>query len=170
MPGSTSKKPIALAVRRHDVGTAHGHPVLVLPVKEGHAGAEPFTYRTARALFHGTGREVQVNLTVRRTPRAPRRVLSQTRQTDHSPGRVDHVDSPGPVASATGPHDAAAGVTEQQAGSRRLERRVRRRARDDVHDPVAGAVRRASPRHWRPDGRDLALTNRVARPGTTAQT
>src|SRR6266702_4680503 len=36
---------------------------------EGHAQAEPFTYRTARALFAGTGREVKVNLAVRRTPR-----------------------------------------------------------------------------------------------------
>lgn len=36
---------------------------------EGHAQAEPFTYRTARALFHGTGREVRVNLAVRRTPK-----------------------------------------------------------------------------------------------------
>ncbi|MGH3921629.1 MAG: tyrosine-type recombinase/integrase [Pseudonocardiaceae bacterium] len=38
-------------------------------MEEGHAEAEPFTYRTARALFHGTGREVRVNLAVRRTPR-----------------------------------------------------------------------------------------------------
>jgi integrase len=36
---------------------------------EGHAEAEPFTYRTARALFPGTGREVRVNLAVRRTPK-----------------------------------------------------------------------------------------------------
>jgi integrase len=36
---------------------------------EGHAEAEPFTYRTARALFAGTGREVRVNLAVRRTPK-----------------------------------------------------------------------------------------------------
>ncbi len=36
---------------------------------EGHAQAEPFTYRTARALFAGTGREVKVNLAVRRTPK-----------------------------------------------------------------------------------------------------
>jgi len=36
---------------------------------EGHAQAEPFTYRTARALFSGTGREVRVNLAVRRTPK-----------------------------------------------------------------------------------------------------
>ena len=36
---------------------------------EGHAPAEPFTYRTARALFAGTGREVRVNLAVRRTPK-----------------------------------------------------------------------------------------------------
>lgn len=36
---------------------------------EGHAQAEPFTYKTARALFHGTGREVRVNLAVRRSPK-----------------------------------------------------------------------------------------------------
>jgi site-specific recombinase XerC len=38
-------------------------------IAEGHAEAEPFTYRTARPLFAGTGREVRVNLAVRRTPR-----------------------------------------------------------------------------------------------------
>ena len=38
-------------------------------IDEGHASAEPFTYRTARALFNGTGREVKVNLAVRRTPK-----------------------------------------------------------------------------------------------------
>jgi len=38
-------------------------------IEEGHGGAEPFSYRTARALFAGTGREVRVNLAVRRTPR-----------------------------------------------------------------------------------------------------
>ncbi|MCE7001971.1 hypothetical protein LWC34_03865 [Kibdelosporangium philippinense] len=31
--------------------------------------AEPFSYKSARALFAGTGREVRVNLAVRRTPR-----------------------------------------------------------------------------------------------------
>lgn len=36
-------------------------------VEEGPAQAEPFTYKTARALFHGTGRAVRVNLAVRRT-------------------------------------------------------------------------------------------------------
>jgi integrase len=36
---------------------------------EGHAAAEPFTYKTARALFDGTGREVRVNLAVRRCPK-----------------------------------------------------------------------------------------------------
>jgi site-specific recombinase XerD len=36
---------------------------------EGHAAAEPFTYKVARALFDGTGREVRVNLAVRRTPK-----------------------------------------------------------------------------------------------------
>ncbi|WP_066940066.1 site-specific integrase [Streptomyces sp. NBRC 110611] len=38
-------------------------------INEGYATAEPFTYRAARALFAGTGREVQVNLAVRRTPK-----------------------------------------------------------------------------------------------------
>jgi site-specific recombinase XerD len=38
-------------------------------IEEGLAPAEPFTYRTARAWFHGTGGEVRVNLAVRRTPR-----------------------------------------------------------------------------------------------------
>jgi site-specific recombinase XerD len=38
-------------------------------MEEGHAQAEPFTYRTARSLFAGTGREVKVNLAVRRTPK-----------------------------------------------------------------------------------------------------
>ncbi|MEV6675117.1 site-specific integrase [Streptomyces sp. NPDC051162] len=36
---------------------------------EDYASAEPFTYRSARALFAGTGREVRVNLAVRRTPK-----------------------------------------------------------------------------------------------------
>src|SRR6266498_4555156 len=36
---------------------------------EGYAPAEPFTYRSARALFAGTGREVRVNLAVRRRPK-----------------------------------------------------------------------------------------------------
>jgi site-specific recombinase XerD len=38
-------------------------------ITEGYAQAEPFTYRSARALFAGTGREVRVNLAVRRTPK-----------------------------------------------------------------------------------------------------
>ncbi len=38
-------------------------------MEDGHAEAEPFTYRMARALFAGTGREVRVNLAVRRTPK-----------------------------------------------------------------------------------------------------
>ncbi len=38
-------------------------------IAEGHAEAEPFSYRTARALFAGTGREVRVNLAVRRRPK-----------------------------------------------------------------------------------------------------
>ena len=36
---------------------------------EGHAQAEPFSYRTARFLFAGTGREVRVNLAMRRSPK-----------------------------------------------------------------------------------------------------
>ena len=39
---------------------------------EGHAQAEPFTYRMARALFAGTGRVARVNLAVRRTARFTR--------------------------------------------------------------------------------------------------
>ena len=38
-------------------------------IAEDLAQAEPFTYRTARALFAGTGREVRVNLAVRRRPK-----------------------------------------------------------------------------------------------------
>ena len=38
-------------------------------IGESLAEAEPLTYRTARALFNGTGREVRVNLAVRRTPK-----------------------------------------------------------------------------------------------------
>lgn len=38
-------------------------------INEEYATAEPFTYRAARALFAGTGREVKVNLAVRRTPK-----------------------------------------------------------------------------------------------------
>ena len=38
-------------------------------IAEGHAEAEPFIYRSARALFAGTSREVQVNLAIRRTPK-----------------------------------------------------------------------------------------------------
>jgi hypothetical protein len=38
-------------------------------IAEGYASAELFTYRTARALFAGTGREVRVNLAIRRTPK-----------------------------------------------------------------------------------------------------
>jgi hypothetical protein len=39
-------------------------------IEEGHAPAEPFTYRTARALFNGAGREVKVNSPGSRTPSA----------------------------------------------------------------------------------------------------
>src|SRR6478752_1586283 len=38
-------------------------------IDEGLATAEPFTYRSARAVFAGTGREVRVNLAARRTPK-----------------------------------------------------------------------------------------------------
>jgi site-specific recombinase XerD len=38
-------------------------------VAERYAQAEPFTYRTARALFADTGRQVRVNLAVRRRPK-----------------------------------------------------------------------------------------------------
>jgi len=38
-------------------------------LEEGHAQAEPFTYRMGRALFAGAGRDVRVNLAVRRTPK-----------------------------------------------------------------------------------------------------
>ena len=38
-------------------------------IAEDLAAAEPFSYRTARALFAGTGREVRVNLAVRRRPK-----------------------------------------------------------------------------------------------------
>ena len=38
-------------------------------IAEGHAEAEPFTHKTARALFDGTGREVTVNLARRRSPK-----------------------------------------------------------------------------------------------------
>jgi len=38
-------------------------------LEEGHAQAEPFTYRMGWALFAGAGRDVRVNLAVRRTPK-----------------------------------------------------------------------------------------------------
>jgi site-specific recombinase XerD len=38
-------------------------------IEEGFAAAEPFTYRSARAIFAGAGRDVRVNLAVRRTPK-----------------------------------------------------------------------------------------------------
>jgi integrase len=38
-------------------------------IAEGLAVGEPFTYKTARALFGGTGREVRVNMAVRRCPK-----------------------------------------------------------------------------------------------------
>jgi integrase len=62
-------------VERRFAATTWGRHMSVLSLfyrwamDEGHAQAEPFTYRTARALFAGTGREVRVNLAVRRTPK-----------------------------------------------------------------------------------------------------
>ena len=62
-------------VRQRFSATTWGRHMSILSMfyrwamEEGHAQAEPFTYRTARALFGGTGREVRVNLAVRRTPR-----------------------------------------------------------------------------------------------------
>lgn len=38
-------------------------------IAEGHAAAEPFSYRMARAVFAGTAREVRVNLATRRRPK-----------------------------------------------------------------------------------------------------
>ncbi len=38
-------------------------------VAEGHAAAEPFSYRTFKAVFAGTARQVRVNLASRRTPK-----------------------------------------------------------------------------------------------------
>jgi hypothetical protein len=60
---------------RRFAATTWGRHVSVLSLfyrwalEEGHAQAEPFTYRMARALFAGTGRVARVNLAVRRTPK-----------------------------------------------------------------------------------------------------
>jgi integrase len=62
-------------VRQRFSATTWGRHMSILAMfyrwamEEGHAQAEPFTYRTARALFAGTGREVRVNLAVRRIPK-----------------------------------------------------------------------------------------------------
>ena len=62
-------------VRERFAATTWGQHMSVLSlfyrwaIEEGHGEAEPFSYRTARALFAGTGREVRVNLAVRRTPK-----------------------------------------------------------------------------------------------------
>lgn len=62
-------------VRERFAATTWGQHMSILSLfyrwamEEGHAEAEPFTYRTARALFAGTGREVRVNLAVRRAPK-----------------------------------------------------------------------------------------------------
>ncbi len=61
--------------KKRFAATTWGRHVSVLSLfyrwamEEGHAEAEPFPYRTARALSAGTGREVRVNLAVRRTPK-----------------------------------------------------------------------------------------------------
>lgn len=60
---------------RRFAATTWGRHVSVLALfyrwalEEGHAQAEPFSYRLGRALFAGTGRQVRVNLAVRRTPK-----------------------------------------------------------------------------------------------------
>jgi site-specific recombinase XerD len=62
-------------VRERFAATTWGRHMSVLSLfyrwamAEGFAEAEPFTYRSARALFAGTAREVRVNLAVRRTPK-----------------------------------------------------------------------------------------------------
>jgi site-specific recombinase XerD len=62
-------------VRARFAATTWGRHMSILSVfyrwamAEGLAEAEPFTYRAARALFAGTGRQVRVNLAVRRTPK-----------------------------------------------------------------------------------------------------
>jgi integrase len=62
-------------VRARFAATTWGQHMSILSLfyrwamEEGYAPAEPFTYRSARALFAGTGREVRVNLAVRRTPK-----------------------------------------------------------------------------------------------------
>ncbi len=60
---------------RRFAATTWGRHVSVLALfyrwalEEGYAQAEPFSYRLGRALFAGTGRQVRVNLAVRRTPK-----------------------------------------------------------------------------------------------------
>lgn len=60
---------------RRFAATTWGRHVSVLSLfyrwalEEGHAQAEPFSYRLGRALFAGTGRQIRVNLAVRRTPK-----------------------------------------------------------------------------------------------------
>ncbi|GJF33415.1 hypothetical protein KNE206_61150 [Kitasatospora sp. NE20-6] len=60
-------------VKERFAATTWGQHMSVLPrfyrwaMAEGYAQAGPFTYRTARALSAGTGREVRVNLAVRTT-------------------------------------------------------------------------------------------------------
>jgi site-specific recombinase XerD len=62
-------------LKRRFAATTWGRHMSVLSlfyrwaIAEDYTEAEPFTYRTARALFAGTGREVRVNLAVRRTPK-----------------------------------------------------------------------------------------------------
>ncbi|MFI6740908.1 hypothetical protein ACIBI9_48990 [Nonomuraea sp. NPDC050451] len=73
--GKNAEYRAAGPVRERFAATTWGQHMSILSLfyrwamEEGHAEAEPFTYRTARALFAGTGREVRVNLAVRRTPK-----------------------------------------------------------------------------------------------------
>lgn len=60
---------------RRFAATTWGRHVSVLSMfyrwalEQGHAQAEPFTYRLGRSLFTGAGQQVRVNLAVRRTPK-----------------------------------------------------------------------------------------------------
>src|SRR5260370_1337504 len=73
--GKYAGHPAAGPVQTGLAATHGGQHVSILSLfyrwamEEGHAEAEPFSYRTARALFAGTGREVRANLAVRRTPK-----------------------------------------------------------------------------------------------------
>ncbi len=56
-------------------------------IAEGHAAAEPFAYKTARALFGGTSREGTVNLASRRRPKPHARI--RYLEPDLPDGRAD---------------------------------------------------------------------------------